>query len=75
MIINPLPPNFMLPITANRTASPGRLGREGASGMLPNKVSGLSPSSCGCQHGAHLYTVCESVPFLSWLVTVEVSGS
>mmetsp|Transcript_16595 Transcript_16595/g.31249 ORF Transcript_16595/g.31249 Transcript_16595/m.31249 type:complete len:85 (-) Transcript_16595:8-262(-) len=58
MIIDPLTPNFMLPITANWTASSGSLGREGSSGLVPNEVGDLSPSGCRCQHGAlFLYSV------------------
>ena len=57
VIVNSLPPNFVPPVAADRTADPGgHLRREGASdGLSPNQVGRLSSSDCRCQHDALVY--------------------
>ena len=57
VIVNSLPPNFMPPVAADRTADPGgHLRREGASdGLSSNQVGRLSSSDCRCQHDALVY--------------------
>jgi len=57
VIVNSLPPNFVPPVAADRTADPGgHLRREGASdGLSSNQVGRLSSSDCRCQHDALVY--------------------
>ena len=62
VIVNSLPPNFVPPVAADRTAYPGgHLRREEASdGLSPNQVGRLSSSDCRCQHGARRVLMCDT---------------